>query len=192
MKFDLNICFPTLIGHYFDIIDTNQNKIIYEKILNLNDQISEKKHWNCDVITSFKEINIQKIPDFFELNKRIEVCVNHFARNFNSLYDYKISESWFNIYYENNYQETHVHPESIFSCVYYVSCPEGSSNITFESFEDKMIPLKNIEKFNNFSSSNVMYSPPEKSLLVFKSNLKHNVNLNKSKDPRITISCNFA
>tara|TARA_R110002072_G_scaffold269660_1_gene428964 strand:+ start:63 stop:566 length:504 start_codon:yes stop_codon:yes gene_type:complete len=87
----------------------------------------------------------------------------------------KVAHSWANIARKKDRQDYHCHPDSIFSVVYYVKAPIGSSNIVFQE-----------------SNMNVLeYEAKEGRLLIFNASLRHRVPEGTSTDPRISIAMNF-
>jgi hypothetical protein len=113
-----------------------------------------------------------------------------FATELKSYNKFKIIDSWFNVCEKGDFHGTHNHARSMFSAVYYVSMPEGSASIIFESYNDNMLPLK-ITKDNPLNSRIATYYPNGGDLLIFRSDLRHSVGKNNSVDPRISISYNL-
>jgi uncharacterized protein (TIGR02466 family) len=103
-----------------------------------------------------------------------------------------VTDSWINVSCPGDYQEYHNHTGSHFSTVYYVTAPKDSGNIIFRSFEadTDMFPLP-IQTINYASYKTFSFPPEEGELLIFRSNLRHMVEKNKSDDSRISISMNF-
>ena len=79
---------------------------------------------------------------------------------------------WFAIYDEGDYARSHHHiPHALFSWVYFVNCPRGSSPLVF-------------------TSTNKRIKAEEGKLILFPSCMKHHVPKNKCKD-RITLVGNM-
>ena len=79
---------------------------------------------------------------------------------------------------ENNYQDPHVHPNSVFSCVYYASVPEGSGDLVFFSPENEMIQLLEVDEYNQYSSQTFSFQPMKGDLIIFRSHVRHMVKPN--------------
>ena len=189
---EVKLWFPTCTYKFSNIISESENKEICDKILELSETISNGgSNWNCNTFTS---LGTYKLEDevFTKLNNRIFYHVNNFARLFNSQYDYSIKDSWFNVSLEGSYQESHVHPNSVFSCVYYASVPQGSGQLVFFSNENEMIQLLNVSEHNQYSSQTFTFVPQERDLIIFRSHVRHMVNMNQNKEPRISLSYNFS
>ena len=90
-------------------------------------------------------------------------------------------------------QEFHIHPNHHFSLVYYVSVNDNSGNIIFRSPESAtdmfMLPSGNETLA---SMKTVSIKPEVGTLLIFRSNLLHMVEKNKSNQPRVSISFNVS
>ena len=118
----------------------------------------------------------------------------HFAE-FNKLdiqkFPLKLTESWVNIHSTDNYQEPHVHQNSIISGVYYVKVPETSGAFVLHSpYKYTMVtpPLTAHVPVTAYSQE---ISPEEGLAIFFRSFVEHSVRSNKSKQDRISISFNF-
>jgi len=99
---------------------------------------------------------------------------------------------WFNINHRGNYNNSHRHPNSYFSVVYYVKVPNNSGDIVFER-PDHMMDYLPIVVPNENTWGSYTFTPEEGMLLVFPSYLNHRVEMNKAEgdDERISIALNF-
>jgi hypothetical protein len=86
-----------------------------------------------------------------------------------------------------------MHPGSIFSAVYCFTNPVGSGNFIIQSpFENvDMYPLRNIKEINILNQVTYDYVLKPRSLIIFRSFLKHMVGVCKIKEPRITAAFNI-
>jgi uncharacterized protein (TIGR02466 family) len=93
---------------------------------------------------------------------------------------------WMNIMPMQTYHALHLHPHSIISGTYYVSCPKGSVSL---KLEDPRMPY-----YMNAPARNVFYevNPKPGHFILFESWLRHEVPPNQSKQPRISLSFNFS
>jgi uncharacterized protein (TIGR02466 family) len=107
----------------------------------------------------------------------------------------QITNSWINISGQNNYNQTHTHPLSVLSGVYYVKCPSNCGNIVFVQNDNECSDLeyqkKEIKNLKKMHYSH-LFVPVEGRLILFPSSLRHYVELNKSCDDRISISFNIS
>ena len=74
---------------------------------------------------------------------------------------------------------------------YYASVPEGSGNLLLYSNENEMMPLHNIKEYNGYNSLTYHVKPQEGLLVIFKSSIRHMVEVGRNDDPRISLSFNF-
>jgi uncharacterized protein (TIGR02466 family) len=100
------------------------------------------------------------------------------------------SGSWFNIYRQNDYQEKHVHPNSIISAIYILKAPLNSSKIHFITPLNEMFYVKYKQQHQQLVQKISCESIPG-TLIVFPSYLPHSVERHESDDLRISLSYNF-
>lgn len=133
---------------------------------------------------------------FARLEKKIDIHVKKFSRELG--FDLqggklRMDTCWVNIMPPNAIHTAHVHPLSVISGTFYVSVPKGSSVIKFEDprlglFMNRP-PLKETakEKLRPFRELN----PAEGSVVLFESWLRHEVPMNTTARPRISVSFNY-
>ena len=190
--------FPTLVYTHNLSSDEETNLYLKNRALELKEEYSSnsKNQWRCD---TFSTIN-----QYFGYNKDsiekqlIKLVTNHvlnFSQSFGiKTRDIECTGFWYNVASTGNYQEYHVHPENHFSVVYYVQTPKDCGRIVLASpngnsaFDMKPLP---ISEYNRNSFATCFYDPIESLLLVFRSNIPHMVETNKSNEDRISISMNF-
>jgi len=187
--------FPTLIySHKLDVFKNND--YLKEKALSLKEEYNSKtlNEWKCDTFNTLSQYDdynndviIKKLIGY------VKQHVIHFSKEFGvKSENIECKNFWFNVASPENYQEYHYHPNNHFSVVYYVQTPPNCGNIVLrpsDSFTD-MYSLP-IEEYNNNSYKTCFYRPYESMLLIFKSNLLHMVEKNKSDSDRISIAMNF-
>jgi uncharacterized protein (TIGR02466 family) len=151
-----------------------------------------KSNWYCN---SYNTQNVYNLLDdllFSSLIKQCEKEVKDFSFNFGVASSIKCTEAWLNIAKPNQHQEYHIHPNRHFSLVYYVKTPADSGNIRFKSpIADSDMFVLPIKKHTNASYATCYYTPEEGTVLAFRSNLQHMVEVNKSNEDRISIAMNF-
>lgn len=188
----LHTWFPTSILTVENLIDDEQNKNLIEEIEKLKKMIVKGgEKWGTDVYNTHETYNLHSNVKFKNLCDKIEDCTIHFAKKLGSNANYKIASSWFNYYNKGDYQEFHIHPSCHFSAVYFFTNPNNSARLIFKNpVGDKMLPLKNLV-FNELSYDRCYYTPSEKSLIVFQSDLEHMVEKCINIAPRITGAFNL-
>ena len=184
--------FPTCIYRADDIVSEAQNKTVLDKSLALSETVeSGGKGWKCNTYNSRGTYDLFADPDFGFILGEVTSRVNEFAKVYNSSHLYQCSSAWFNVGREHSYQEYHVHPNSVFSAIYYASSPEGSGPVAFEKPELDMFPVKEIESRNTYTYMSCTYAAKERMLLIFRSSLRHMVQVGSNKAPRVSLSFNF-
>lgn len=132
-------------------------------------------------------------PTFSLLEEKIRKDVVLFLKklklNFNNK-NLQMNTCWVNIMETGCTHSLHIHPQSIISGTYYLQIPQGASAIRFEdprysSFMSRP-PLK-----QSAPQTHLSLQAQEGDLVLFESWLRHDVPLNKSKEPRISISFNY-
>ena len=105
-------------------------------------------------------------------------------------------EGWKNINKPGNFNIPHSHPRSHLSGVLWIKTPKNCGNIVFESPEifNRYQELDSYSDESKFDSNNYMtyyFTPKEGNVLIFSSNLQHEVKENKSDEDRISYSFNI-
>lgn len=189
--------FPTPI--YFTELSNINNQILKKRAYELKEASpTASTEWFCDTFNTLNKDYLLGNKDDETLISLIETTGQHvfsFAKEFGlsvEKYDLVCKDFWFNIANTGDYQEFHQHPNNHLSAVYYVQTDEQSGNIVFknpESIGDMFqIPT---EVDTRLSYKTAKYKPVESRLLIFKSNLLHMVEKNKSNRDRISIAMNF-
>jgi uncharacterized protein (TIGR02466 family) len=192
---NIDLWFPTPIYYADDILDENEINALINRSYDIKNNVKNgKEAWRCDVYTTFQTYDVTKDNEFSNLISKISLHVNEFAKSFGSNYKYKCDEGWINIYDNNQYQEFHYHPGYTFSAVYYLSAPEGSGKLIFNSpLHPDMMPIKNItdEKNNHMALEACEYKAIKNRLIIFRSNVQHMVQRGTNQSDRISLSFNF-
>jgi uncharacterized protein (TIGR02466 family) len=101
-----------------------------------------------------------------------------------------LTEYWFNINRNKDFNWPHTHPHSYFSAVFYIKQPKDSGVIVFERpdpFHD-WIKTKSVTERNAPSLS---VEPTNNMLLIFPSYFRHKVTQNLTDEERITMAFNY-
>jgi uncharacterized protein (TIGR02466 family) len=191
---DLNLFFPTIIG---SIKNPNHDKI-EENLINhclsiKNFSPSGGKGWlsNKTYNTSDGKYDLNSDPLFSSINNWVKSQVYTYCNALNIITDTIIENgSWLNIYTKNDFQETHVHPTSVISAIYILSCDNLGAKLFFNSPINNMYYIKKkIEKQE--MSDQVICLPVPGTLFIFPSYLPHAVERHETESLRISLSYNY-
>ena len=100
---------------------------------------------------------------------------------------------WANVLYDGGYNQPHVHPESMWSGVYYVDAgqpkPDTPNNGLIE-FQDPRTAVDQVKIPGAPFTGRIRYQPRAGSLLLFPGWLSHFVNPYRGDTPRISVAFN--
>jgi len=165
----------------------------YSKAIELKETCVSVSNWRSDTYNTLNAYDLRDDALFKDLISDITKEVIFFSKQFGVVSeDIDCTAAWINISEPGNYQEYHLHTNNHFSAVYYLKVPLKSGDIVFRSAACQTdmypLPIKTIE-MANYKTFTV--SPEESELLIFRSNLMHMVEKNKSDDTRVSIALNF-
>ena len=105
-----------------------------------------------------------------------------------------LGNMWANINYPGNANRPHLHPNALFSGVYWVKAPEKSGNLML--YEPRpgaqcTMPNRKEGKLPPELWREVHYTPRAGTIVMFPAWLWHEVRPNQSNDTRISVSFNF-
>ena len=137
--------------------------------------------------------NILDLPDFFEIKQLISEAINEYVTDIlkwtsNEIY---ITQSWLNINPPGTGHHHHYHYNSIVSCVFYLKTLEKDSIMFYR--EKKQLLRIEPSEFNIWNSDSYEIPVVNGSIVVFPSQLTHDVKINQSKEPdenRISLAVN--
>ena len=101
---------------------------------------------------------------------------------------------WANVNYPKCYNRPHLHPNSLFSGVYYVTAPKNSGNLMLYDPRPGVqmtMPNRKKGKVSPEFWREVHYEPKAGRCIMFPSWLWHEVKPNESNQTRISVSFNF-
>ena len=147
--------------------------------------------------TSYASANQMHLasPTFAELESKIKKHLQKYIRSLElqtAAKHLRMSTCWVNIMPQGAFHTSHNHPQSLISGTYYVQMPEGSSAI---KFEDPRYPLFMYRCAVKPQAQQHVYHSLDAvpgDLILFESWLRHEVPLNSTKKPRISISFNYS
>ena len=105
-----------------------------------------------------------------------------------------LGNMWANINYPGCYNRPHIHPNSLFSGVYFIKTPQKSGNLMVYDPRPGVqmtMPNRKEGKLPPEIWREVHYEPKAGRCIMFPSWLWHEVKPNKSNDTRISVSFNF-
>jgi len=105
-----------------------------------------------------------------------------------------LGNMWANINYPGGYNRPHLHPNSLFSGVYWIKAPVKSGNLMlYEPRQGAQCTMPNRKKGKVPPElwREVHYEPKAGMIIMFPSWLWHEVQPNNSNDIRISVSFNF-
>ena len=127
---------------------------------------------------------LKSIKDFFYES------LNKYTKNINqSDQRLVITQCWANKNPPGSKHHEHVHPNSILSGVFYLKQDKTLPPISFSKAIQSAMKL-DPKKYNNLNSETFLLPCVDGELLLFPSNLKHSVPINRGKEERISLSFN--
>jgi uncharacterized protein (TIGR02466 family) len=137
-----------------------------------------------------------RAPQFADLVKRLDKHVASFAKTlrFDLTRKLKLDSMWINVLNPGGVHTSHIHPHSVISGTYYVTTPKGSSALKFEDPRLGLMMAAPTKKANAPPAAQpfVYMTPEPGTLILFESWLRHEVPPNQAREPRISISFNYA
>ena len=101
---------------------------------------------------------------------------------------------WANINYQGGYNKPHIHPNSLFSGVYYVKTPKNSGKLVCNDPRPGVqlnMPIRKEGRPPKHLWRECHLEPVEGRIIIFPFYLWHSVEPNQSNDIRISVSFNF-
>jgi uncharacterized protein (TIGR02466 family) len=105
-----------------------------------------------------------------------------------------LGNMWANINPSGGYNKPHVHPNSLFSGVYYVKTPSNCGRLICQDPRpgiQTVMPTRKSVEIPKYLWRDVHLQPQENRVVMFPAWLWHSVEPNQSKDIRISVSFNF-
>jgi uncharacterized protein (TIGR02466 family) len=105
-----------------------------------------------------------------------------------------LGNMWANINPPGGHNRPHIHPNSLWSGVYYIKTSKNCGHLKIEdprAVAAMTLPKRNNQTLPQYLWKEVHYEPIEGRCIMFPSWLNHTVDVNKSNDIRISVSFNF-
>jgi uncharacterized protein (TIGR02466 family) len=163
-----------------------------------NDEIDLVNRTSLKIIKN--TYNIQSVNvDILEescmknLKETILKHVNNYKNDIMSVsdnVDFYITQSWINFTKQNEMHHEHYHPNSILSGVLYISTQEGDSISFLKDHHKNTIAFSKPKEYNSFNSDVVNLPVSNGMLVLFPSDITHQVNKKESSGTRISLAFN--
>ncbi len=138
-----------------------------------------------------------RAPVFADLERVLDGHVAAFARDLDldlGRQRLRLDSIWINLLDPGGSHAAHIHPHSVVSGTFYVAVPKGASSL---KLEDPRLPLmmaapprKARARRENATFATV--DPKPGTLLLWESWLRHEVLRNDAREPRVSVSFNYA
>jgi uncharacterized protein (TIGR02466 family) len=184
--------FPTLV-YIKDIPNAAQlNQYLEPKIIQWSQQHKGVSKTNAGGWHS--ETDMNKNHEYDVLTKELFNMQDEIYQKENLDLKPVLGNMWANINYPGNFNRPHLHPNSLFSGVYWIKTPQNSGN--FMIYEPRQgaqctMPNRKEGKLPPELWREVHYEPVAGRCIMFPSWLWHEVKPNESNDTRISVSFNF-
>ena len=184
--------FPTMI-YIKDFPDSEKlNKYLEPKIIQWSQQDKGVTKTNAGGWHSKTDMN--KKEEYNPLTRELFNMQEEIYQKENLNRNPVCGNMWANINYSKCYNRPHIHPNSLFSGVYFVKTPKNSGNFVLydprPGVQMTMPDRKDI-KLSPELWREIHYEPKAGRCIMFPSWLWHEVKPNQSNDIRISVSFNF-
>ena len=188
--------FPTII-YIKDIPNALQlNQYLEQKIIQWSQQDKGEQKTNAGGWHSKTDMN--KKEEYNPLTKELFNMQDEIYQKEHLSLKPVLGNMWANINYPGCYNRPHIHPNSLFSGVYFIKTPQKSGNLmVYDPRPGVQMSMPNrkqgeIKKFYPPELwREVHYEPVAGRCIMFPSWLWHEVKPNESNDIRISVSFNF-
>jgi uncharacterized protein (TIGR02466 family) len=191
--------FPTIIYQY----DVANSQPLNKTLLDLTyaererDQAGVNKSNTAELGSWHSATNLHKNAGYEPLLTEIDAALSQISEDLRYARDQvlKVTTMWSIINPPGNGNRAHVHPNSLWSGVYYIKAPKGAGNIEF--VDPRTVLIMNQPKYVSKKKrprdcwTKVNYTPAPGRMIVFPAWLYHGVDTNMSKDDRVIVSFNI-
>ena len=185
----LNYIFPTIIGQFYEPKLRDQLLPHVKRVLNNKKLLTYE--WGYK--NTYGK-GLEEIPEFDEFSKFLTRISSDYLNNLGYSCKEELKAEIFASGMENgDLHGIHTHPGAELSGVFYLDCPEGSSDLMFHdprNFRDYRATF-NVEQSNDITSSIVRIKPKNGMFLIWESWIRHEVLKNRSNSPRTTLVFNM-
>ena len=181
--------FPTIIYAEDFKLDTNQ---LAENIIQWSKEDPGVAKTNRNAWHSTTDM--QNRPEYRPLIDELFKIVNQVFEEEFLTRGAALGNMWANINPPGGYNQPHVHPNAVFSGVYYVKAPPNSGRLVCQDPRPGIqtcMPDRKKEQVPKHLWRDVRIEPKENRAIMFNSWLWHSVEPNMSNETRISVSYNF-
>ena len=184
--------FPTII-YIKDLPNALQlNQYLEQKIIQWSQQDKGEQKTNAGGWHSTTDMN--KKEEYNPLTKELFNMQYEIYQKEHLSLKPVLGNMWANINYPGCYNRPHVHPNALFSGVYWIKAPQKSGN--FMVYDPRpgiqmVMPERKQKKLPSEYWREVHYEPRAGTAIMFPAWLWHEVKPNQSNDIRISVSFNF-
>jgi uncharacterized protein (TIGR02466 family) len=181
----------------------NLNKVLLDTIYSERERgVAVNKSNTAELGSWHSATNLHKKPEYEPILTEVDAALNRISRELSYAKDQilKVTTMWSIINPPGNGNRAHVHPNSLWSGVYYVQAPESAGKIEF--IDPRTVLIMNQAKYETKKKrprdcwTKVNYKPIPGRMVIFPAWLYHGVDTNMSKEKgragdRIIISFNI-
>ena len=170
----------------FKYITDNVNKLDVKNSGVLDDNL------NVENISAMSEDRfVLNKPEFLNLKNIIMKEFNSFNNEY-LMYEneFKITTSWFTKTKTGQQSNPHNHRNCMFSGILYIQTSDNSGDIVFNDLTDKRFLLRT-KKHNIYNSEQFTFRPKNGMIIIFPSEITHQILKNKSNTDRISLAFNL-
>lgn len=149
------------------------------------------------------EVNLHTLPEFAKFTHFIWMCLDGVFKDCGYSFKPSINTMWGNVNPRNSFNRCHLHPNSIISGVYYVKVPENSGKLRLFNPNVHSRMQGSCNDINGWITnpkcpiwreSEIVYTPSERKLIMFPSEILHEVDPNLNDDYRVSMAfnCSFS
>ena len=195
MNLEIHPIFVEIISTCVLTQHSDKNDYFYKKVLELKKNSSNiiSQNWRCDTFSTERIYDLSSDNTFRNILPDIKLLVTAFASEHGvDNCEPILKGAWINLAPPGEYQEYHIHTNSHISVVYYIKTPKNCGDLVFRSHgADKDMCEMPSSRLTIANSQTYQVSPEESKIVIFKSNLSHMVEKNKSTEDRVSIALNF-
>ena len=184
-------------------LSPTRNKVLEQTCLGLAVEDRAGRRWakehGYDGYTSYASLDdlTRRASVLADLEGDIARHVARFARDAEFELGRKalaLDSLWINVMNKGAVHAAHIHPHSVVSGTYYVAVPDKAGAIRFEDprLAMQMATPPKKAKAKPANRPFITITPKPGMLLLWESWLRHGVEPNRARDPRISISFNYA
>ncbi len=181
--------FPTLI--YAQDVNLNTQQLANDIIVWSKQDEGMKK---TNVNGWHSQTNMHELPQFKPLVDELFKMTSEVFKQEHLDREPRLGNMWANINYQGGYNKPHIHPNSLFSGVYYIKAEPNSGKLICNDPRpgiQTVMPVRKPGQPPKHLWREVHLDPKVNRILMFPAWLWHSVEPNQSNDIRISVSFNF-